>query len=523
MTKNWIIGEKQVIWLVRWILPFYLLAFLPLSMQAQVNLNNADVKSEEVKDVEETDEDEDDDEEGDDDENTEGFTVPVEDELTVTDKEGQEEVIDFPEAMTYDLDSLLNLYMSKTYLGTPGDCEMKNENPTYPKEVYIERLQRLPTVMEMSYNDIVQRFIDRYCGRLRYSVSYMLGAFNFYVPIFEEALEAYQLPLELKYLPVIESALNPKAVSRVGAAGLWQFMPATGKQYGLEINSLVDERRDPVKSSFAAARLLRDLYRIFGDWNLVIAAYNCGPENINKAIRRHRAAKGRKAEDAITAEDKDYWAIYPYLPRETRGYVPAFIAANYAMTYYCDHNICPMNTLLPAQTDTVVVNKNVHLEQIAGVLGSDIDMLRSLNPEYRRDVVPGLTKPSAIRMPLADAGKFIDLEDSIYNYRAAELLTKRAVVDVADDLPTYSRKRSGRYSRNKARYSRRSARNARRGAARSRRSKGGDAGSAGSVTIKKGQTLSEIAKNNGTTVKKLRQLNGIKGNNIRAGKQIRVK
>jgi len=259
-------------------------------------------------------------------------------------------------------------------------------------------------------------------------------------------------------------------------------MPATGKQYGLEINSLVDERRDPVKSSFAAARLLRDLYRIFGDWNLVIAAYNCGPENINKAIRRHRAAKGRKQDEAISQEDKDYWAIYPYLPRETRGYVPAFIAANYIMTYYCDHNICPMNTRLPAQTDTVVVRKNVHLEQIAGVLGSDIDMLRSLNPEFRRDVVPGLTKPYAIRMPLADTGKFIDLEDSVYNYRASELLTKRAIVDVADDLPTYSSRGRAGYSRKSGRYSRRSARNARRATAS--RSSRGSKGS-GSVTGKK--------------------------------------
>ena len=475
-------------------------------MQAQVNLGNVDVESEEEVEVDEDDEEE----------ATTDFTVPVEDEITITDKEGNEELIEFPEAMTYDLDSLLNLYMSKTYLGTPGDCEMKNENPTYPKEVYIDRLQRLPTVMEMAYNDIVQRFIDRYSGRLRYSVSYMLGAFNFYVPIFEEALEAYQVPLELKYLPVIESALNPKAVSRVGAAGLWQFMPATGKQYGLEINSLVDERRDPVKSSYAAARLLRDLYRIFGDWNLVIAAYNCGPENINKAIRRHRAAKGRTENDAITAEDKDYWAIYPYLPRETRGYVPAFIAANYIMTYYCDHNICPMNTRLPAQTDTVVVTKNVHLEQIAGVLGSDIDMLRSLNPEYRRDVVPGLTKPSPIRMPLADTGRFIDLEDSIYTYRATELLTKRAIVDVADDLPTYSRRGRVTYSRRSARNSRRYGRNTRR--ATVVRSSGGS-----SITIKKGQTLSEIAKRNGTTVQKLRQLNGLKGNNIVAGKKLRVK
>ena len=219
-----------------------------------------------------------------------------EDEFAVTDEEGNEEVIEFPEAMTYDLDSLLNLYMSKTYLSGDNDCEMKNVNPVYPKEVFIERLSRIPSVMELAYNDVVQKFIDRYSGRLRYSVSYMLGACNFYLPIFEEALEAYQLPLELKYLPIIESALNPKAVSRAGATGLWQFMIGTGKQYGLEVNSLVDERRDPVKSSYAAARYLRDLYKIFGDWNLVIAAYNCGPENINKAIHRANASSGQPQE-----------------------------------------------------------------------------------------------------------------------------------------------------------------------------------------------------------------------------------
>ena len=263
------------------------------------------------------------------------------------------------------------------------------------------------------------------------------------MPIFEEALEAYQLPLELKYLPIIESALNPKAVSRVGATGLWQFMLATGKQYGLEVNSLVDERRDPVKSSYAAARYLKALYRIFGDWNLVIAAYNCGPENINKAIRRARAAAGHAQDDApITAADKDYWHIYPYLPAETRGYVPAFIAANYIMTYYCDHNICPMTTRLPAQTDTIIVNRNVHLGQIAGVLELDIDMLRSLNPEFRHDIVPGLTKPYAIRMPLADTGRFIDNQDSIFAYRADELLNKRIEVTINDDVPTYTKKKT---------------------------------------------------------------------------------
>ena len=491
-----------------WMIAAMLLAGASNNLHAQIVTTTPEVTDSLDIDVD----DYDDDEEGLEDEDDD--IVPSEDEISVTDKSGNEEIIDFPEAMTYDLDSLLNLYMSKNYL-SPGDCEMKNENPTYPKEVYIERLSRMPTVMEMAYNDIVQRFIDRYAGRLRYSVSYLLGAANFYMPIFEEALESYQIPLELKYLPIIESALNPKAVSRVGATGLWQFMLGTGRQYGLEVNSLVDERRDPVKSSYAAAHYLRDLYRIFGDWNLVIAAYNCGPENINKAIRRYRAANGRTENDAITQADKDYWKLYPYLPAETRGYVPAFIAANYIMTYYCEHNICPMTTRLPAQSDTVVVHKDVHLEQIAGVLGVDADILRTINPEFRRDIVPGNTKPYAIRLPLADTGRFIDLEDSIYNYRAGELLTKRAVVDVADDVPTFSRRGKGRSSR----YSR----NAKRGRSRSSARSGRSARSSRSVTIRKGQTLSQIAKQNGTTVANLKRLNGIKGNNIRAGKKLRVK
>ena len=446
--------KKKLIWIL-----------LALFLIGSGGMAEAQVVNKTVKDtpvvIEEDDEEDEEDEDYDDEEDEDGdieeeegddVVIPVEDEITVTDKQGNEELIEFPEAMTYDLDSLLNLYMSRTYLTGTNDCEMKDVNPTYPREVYIERLSRIPSVMELAYNDVVQKFIDRYTGRLRYSVSYMLGAMNFYMPVFEEALEAYQLPLELKYLPIIESALNPKAVSRVGATGLWQFMPATGKQYGLELNSLVDERRDPVKSSYAAARYLKALHRIFGDWNLVIAAYNCGPENINKAIRRARAAKGKTQEgDVLTAADKDYWHIYPYLPAETRGYVPAFIAANYIMTYYCDHNICPMTTRLPAQTDTVMVRRNVHLEQVAAVLGLDIDMLRSLNPEYRRDVVPGLTKPSAIRLPLADTGRFIDNEDSIYNYRADELLNKRLEVTINDDVPTYTRKTTKKVTRKNSR------------------------------------------------------------------------
>ena len=410
-----------------------------------------------------------------------------EDEITVTDDNGKEEVIEFPEAMTFELDSLLNLYMSKNYLGEDNDCRMKDINPVFEKEVYIDRLKRIPSIIEMPYNEVVQKFIDRYSGRLRHSVSYMLGASNFYMPIFEEALETYGLPLELKYLPVIESALNPTAVSRVGATGLWQFMLATGKRYGLEVNTLVDERRDPIKASYAAANYLSDLYKVFGDWNLVIAAYNCGPDQINKAIHRSKGSK-------------DYWQIYPYLPKETRGYVPAFIAANYIMTYYCEHNICPMTTRLPAKTDTVMVSRNVHLEQIAAVCNIDIEQLRTLNPAYRHDIVPGATKMSAVRLPHTEVGKFIDLEDSIYTYNAEVLFSKRATVEVNDDVPTYTRKSSTKRSRKKA-----------------SRSRGR------SVTVKSGQTLSEIAKRNGTTVAKLRRLNGIKGSNIRAGKKLRVR
>lgn len=414
------------------------------------------------------------------------------DEIVVTDAHGKQEVFDLPEALTNDYDSLLNNYNSKTYLHVSFDCNMPDVNPVYSAEVYKERLSRMPTIIEMPYNDVVQKFIDRYSGRLRRSVSVMLGAQNFYMPIFEEALESYGLPLELKYLPVIESALNPNAVSRVGATGLWQFMITTGKKYGLEVNSLVDERRDPVRASYAAAHYLRDLYKIFGDWNLVIAAYNCGPEAINRAIHRSNG-------------EKDYWRIYPYLPKETRGYVPAFIAANYIMNYYCEHNICPMRADLPVKTDTVVVNRDVHFEQVAKVLGMDVDQVKQLNPQYRRNVVNGRTKPSALRLPVAMVGSFIDNEDSIYAYRPDELLTKRLEVAVNTETPTVSYRSKGR-----GRHSKSSTRRRSNGRGRS-------------VTIRQGDTLSDIARRSGTTVSKLKRLNNISGTNIRAGKKLRVK
>ncbi|MBR5038550.1 MAG: transglycosylase SLT domain-containing protein [Prevotella sp.] len=431
------------------------------------------------------------------------------DEITVTTTDGEADVIEVPEGMLLEIDSLLNLYNSKTYL-QDNDCHYSDNNPDFPVETYIERLQRIPSVMEMPYNDVVRKFIDRYAVRLRASVSYMLGAANFYMPLFEEALEMYNLPLELKYLPVIESALSPTATSRVGAAGLWQFMLATGKQYGLEVNSLVDERRDPIKSTYAAARYLRDLYKIYDDWNLVIAAYNYGPQNINKAIHRAGGVK-------------DYWAIYKYLPRETQGYVPAFIAANYIMTYYCEHNICPMRTQIPAKSDTIVVNRDVHFKQIAAVTGIRIEELRSLNPQYRRDIVNGSTQPSVIRLPQTYVNTFLDREDSIYNYEAATLLTKRAVVEVtAEDVKQEVVARSQTVAPRTSQASR----GRTKAATQSRSRKGGKTASKGksqSVTVKSGQTLSQIAKKNNTTVDKLKRLNGIKGNTIQAGKKIKVK
>lgn len=421
-------------------------------------------------------------------------------EITVTNKDGKQEVIDLPEGMTCELDSLIYLYNSRTYLKADTNCNLPNINPIYDKSVYKERLSRIPSVIEMPYNDVVQKFIDKYSSQLRRSVSLMLGAQNFYMPIFEQALETYGLPLELKYLPVIESALNPRAVSRVGATGLWQFMVETAKDYGLEINSLVDDRRDPVKSSYAAARYLGDLYKIFGDWNLVIAAYNCGPANISKAI--HRAGG-----------EKDYWRIYPYLPRETRGYVPAFIAANYIMNYYCDHNICPMRTTLPAKTDTVMVSRDIHFEQISNVLNIDIDQLKELNPRYRRNIINGTSELAALRLPAALINQFIDNEEAIYAYNTEDLLSKRTEVEVNNIVPSYPSDYK-RYVGKKGK-SRGKSRSTRK---RDRKSRGGR-----SVTIKNGDTLSEIAERNHTTVSKLRKLNKISGNSIRAGKKIKVK
>lgn len=394
------------------------------------------------------------------------------------------ESIELPKSMTYPLDSLFTDWRAKNYIDLGKDCSTSTDNPYFSDSVYIDRLSRIPTVMEMPYNDIVRKFIDMYTGRLRNQVAFMLSACNFYMPIFEEALDAYGLPLELKYLPIIESALNPSAVSRVGASGLWQFMHNTGKMYGLESNSIVDERRDPIKATWAAARYLKDMYHIYKDWNLVIAAYNCGPGTINKAVRR----SGGKT---------DYWEIFNYLPKETRGYVPAFIAANYVMTYYCKHNICPMETNIPDATDTIQVNHDIHFEQIANVCGINFGEIKSLNPQYKRYIIPGNSKPQSLRLPLNEISKFIDNQDSIYAYRRDELLSNRRTIAVPETQVVSSkpskRSRAGRNSR-----------------------------ATSSHTIRQGETLSTIAQKYGVSVKEIKRWNKIRGNNITAGKRLKI-
>lgn len=380
----------------------------------------------------------------------------------------------------YELDSLLNDWMTRNYLTNVENCLSTGVNPEFDDETYIQRLSRLPNVIEMPYNEIVRKYIDRYCERLRPSVSIMLGSCNFYNPIFEEALESYQVPLELRNLPIIESALQPNARSRAGAVGLWQFMIGTAKMYGLEVTSLIDERKDPIKASYAAAHMLKDLYDIFGDWSLAIAAYNCGPGNVSKAIRR----SGGK---------KDFWGVYQYLPAETRGYVPAFIAANYVMNYYCDHNICPVGTLLPQATDTLRLKKNVRMEQIAATCDISIEELRALNPQYRTTLIPGDSHDCILRMPSDKINAFIDAGDSIY-VMPANTSVREIVFDDNDNGSRKSRNKRG--SRGRA--------------------------SSGLITVKQGDTLGAIAKRNHTTVKALQRANGLSGTNIKAGQKLKL-
>lgn len=322
-----------------------------------------------------------------------------------------------------DLDSLVNLWYVKLalseYSGNAGDSPISE----FPDSVYVERLARINSVISLPYNNIIRNHIQVYTERKVENTRAILGLKDYYFPIIEDIFDSYRLPAELKYMAVIESALNPNAVSRVGATGMWQFMNSTGRLYGLTINSVIDERRDPVKAAHAAARYLRDMYDIFHDWVLVIAAYNCGPGNVTKAISR-------------SGNRKDYWEIYYRLPRETRGYIPQFIAAAYILNYYKEHKIEPLSVNIPVATDTIMVNKDIHLNQIAEVLNISPGELRALNPQYRTGLIPGSAKPMPLTLPVSHLSDFITLSDTIRNHRP-DLYLKKATTNMSPVRSVY--------------------------------------------------------------------------------------
>lgn len=374
-----------------------------------------------------------------------------------------------------------------------NECFSNNKYITYPDSVYADRLQSLPTEMELTYNPIVRDHIEKYAKHGRKVVSRMLGEGEHYFPLFEEILDKEGIPLELKYLPIIESALNPTIRSRAGATGLWQFMLATGKNYGLEVNSLVDERCDPAKSTLAAAKYLKDLYYIYDDWNLVIAAYNCGPGNVNKAIRR-------------SGGQTDYWAIYQHLPKETRAYVPAFIAAIYIMNYHSEHNICPLDCKFPSM-DSLKINQKLHFRQIANVLDIPMSDLRKYNPQFKNDLIPGNHKEYTLNLPAHKSLAFIDNEDLIYSKTSLNPIRvpKKKTV-VKEQVPTKFIK-------------------AEEFLAFEQESDAVEM-QAQLVTsyhqVERGETLYKIARSNGVTIKELKMWNNLKSNNLKVGSELKI-
>lgn len=286
-----------------------------------------------------------------------------------------------------------------------------------PDKVFLQRLADLNSYITLPFNETVRNYIILYAEKRKAQMASMLALADYYLPIFEATFNKYGMPEELKYMAVIESAFNPVAVSRAGARGMWQFMYTTAKNYGLTVNSFVDERLDPVKSADAAARYLYDAYKIFGDWNLAISSYNCGAGNVNKAIKR--------------SGSRDFWAVYDFLPRETRGYVPAFVGAMYAFRYYREHGITPDPVRMPAHVDTFHIRKMLHFQQVSELTGVSVDMLRNLNPQYVHDIIPGNEREYVLRLPYQYSGKFIENEDSVYAYKAKELFSPATLQNIA--------------------------------------------------------------------------------------------
>ena len=369
-------------------------------------------------------------------------------------------------------DSLLSLWYQQRDLNLmevePSDIDTIEMVSDIPDSIYISRLQKLNPYISVPYNRIIRNHIVYYTQKMPEKMERILGLSAYYIPIFEEIFDQYDMPLELTAMAVIESALNPKAVSRARAKGMWQFMYSTAKRYGLTINSYVDERFDPIASAHAAARYLRDSYLIFGDWTLAIASYNCGAGNVNKAIRR-------------SGGSKDFWEIYPYLPRETRGYVPSFFAALYAMRYYKEHNLTPEHIPMPPHTDTIKVNKMLHFEQIAHYTGASIEELRTHNPQYLHDIIPGTEKEYILQLPYQFTGAFIDHEDEIYAYNDSVYFSPAALKQIQQSAePSKIIHR-----------------------------------------VKRGETLSHIALRYGVSVKNIQRWNGI-GTRIREGQRLAI-
>lgn len=454
-----------------------------------------------------------------------------------------------PEDYTVEVsDSLLNIWYSHKMASDDEmevyDMDSIRFESNVPDEVYIERIKKMNSFISLPYNEIVKNYIILYSEKMPTKMSHILGLCQYYMPIFEDIFNRYDIPQELKAMAVIESAMNPLAVSRAGAKGMWQFMYSTAKMYGLHIDSFVDERLDPVKSAEAAAQYLQDSYEIFGDWNLAIASYNCGAGNVNKAIRR---SGGKRA----------FWDIWPYLPRETRGYVPAFVGALYTMTYYKEHGIRPEAVEIPAHIDTLKINKQLHLRQVADLTAAPLEELKNLNPQYRHEIIPGESREYILRIPYEYTNAFIEYEDSVYRHKAEEYfnpVTIKKIKDGADGERIVYRVKNGDYlgriaSRHRCtvaqikRWNNLSSNNIRVGQrlviyrggtssgsasassapAKTQSSSAAPASGGSTYTVKSGDTLSGIANRNGVTVAQLKQWNGLSGNNIKVGQKLKVK
>ena len=454
-----------------------------------------------------------------------------------------------PEDYTAEVsDSLLNIWYTHKIASDDEsevyDMDSVRFESNVPDEVYIERLKNMNSFISLPYNDIVKNYIILYSEKMPTKMAHMLGLCRYYMPIFEETFNKYEIPEELKAMAIIESALNPRAVSRVNAKGMWQFMYSTAKMYGLQIDSFVDERFDPVKSADAAARYLKDAYAIFGDWNLAIASYNCGAGNVNKAIRRSGGKRG-------------FWDIWPYLPRETRGYGPAFVGALYTLTYYKEHGIKPEAVEIPLHIDTLKITRQLHMRQVSDLTNAPIEELKNLNPQYLHEIIPG-GKEYILRIPYAYTYAFIENEDSVYRHKVDEYFNPAAIKKIKDGADgeriTYKVKSgdtlgkiAGMYRCTVAqikRWNNLKSTNIRIGqrlviyrggnssassssSASTNKSQSSSSAAttsgASTYTVKSGDTLSAIAARHGVSVANLKSWNGLTSNNIKVGQKLKVK